>query len=148
MPARQKTAFATFDGAEAHAYLYERAAKRLTALPGFPLSGDRKLQFRDQRPREFSSGGSQRNAIEPQTDPEKNMERAFVAEVAKQLEALRTQKAFGALVVSAAPRALGYWRDVAPSSLREATTKELNGDYSNTPQAELVAIIEKALAPA
>jgi protein required for attachment to host cells len=148
MPAKPKTAFATFDGAKAHAYVYERAEKRLTALPGFPLSGDRKLRFRDQRPREFSSAGSQRNTIEPQTDPEKNMERAFVAEIAKQLETLRTQRAFGALVVSAAPRALGYWREVAPAPLREATAKELNGVYGNTPQAELVAIIEKALAPA
>lgn len=145
---KPKTAFATFDGASAHAYVYDRAGKKLTALPGFPLSGDRKPNFRDQRPREFASVGTHRNTIEPQTDPEKNLERAFVADVAKQLEALRTQKMFASIIVSAAPRALGYWRDVAPAPLREATAKELTGDYSNTPQPELVEIVERALSPA
>ncbi len=145
MPNKPRPAFATFDGASAQAFLFDRARKRLTPLPGFPMSGAKKPTFEDNRPRTFSSVGSARSAIEPQSDPEKNLERAFVADVAKKLEALRAKKTFGTLIVSAGPRALGYWREDAPQPLRDATAKEIDRDYSNTHPTALLPIVEEAV---
>ncbi|MBB5519774.1 host attachment protein [Amphiplicatus metriothermophilus] len=138
------TAFATFDGASARAYIYERAKKRLTPLDGFPLEGARKPEFDSERPRVFQSVGEMRSAVEPQTDPEKELERAFVAGVARRLEAVRSKGGFDRLIVAAPPRVLGYWREVAPSSLVSVVKNEVTGDYVNKDEVSLLPIVEDA----
>lgn len=141
---KSKTAFATFDGAAARAFVYERAEKRLAPLPGFPMEGDRKPEFDDKRPRSFQSAGAGRSAIEPQTDPEKHLERRFVCDVAAQLEALRGKKLFDRLIVSAGPRALGYWRETAPKQLAAIVKTELAADHVRTDDAALVSVVEES----
>jgi protein required for attachment to host cells len=140
----RRTAFATFDGATAAAYLYERANKKLTPLDGFPMSGAKKPEFQSKPGRVFQSFSERRSAAEPPSDPEKELERRFVAEVAAKLDALRVQNAFERIIVAAGPRALGYWRDVAPKELSAVVTKELASDYSNTDPQALVQIVENA----
>ncbi len=144
MPPKSKTVFATFDGAAARAFLYDRANKKLSPLPGFPMEGDRKPEFEDKRPRSFQSAGVGRSAIEPQTDPEKQLERRFVSDVAARLETLRAKKSFDRLIVSAAPRALGYWREAAPKELAAVVRTELAADHVRTDEASLVSVVEDA----
>ena len=144
MNGSQTTAFATFNGASAVAFIYERAAKRLTPLAGFPLEGDRKPAFDDDRGRVFKSFSARRSAAEPPTDPEKELERGFVDTVAKRLEGLRAAGAFDRLIVAATPRALGYWRDVATASLAAAVRREVAGDYVKSDEATLLKVVEEA----
>ncbi|MEQ8936334.1 MAG: host attachment protein, partial [Amphiplicatus sp.] len=98
----------------------------------------------DKRPRSFRSAGTGRSAIEPQTDPEKQLERQFVSDVAARLEKLRASKSFDRLIVSAGPRALGYWREEAPKELAAAVRKELAADHVRTNDSALVAVVEQA----
>ncbi len=141
---KPKTAFATFDGAAARAYLYERGKKRLTPLPGFPMAGQKKPEFSDKRARVFQSFSDQRSAAEPQTDPEKELERQFVAGVAKKLEGLKAKSAFDRLIVAASPRALGYWRETAGKALAAVVKKELASDYAHLDEAALLPLVEEA----
>lgn len=147
MPNARKTAFATFDGAAASAYLYERAEKRLSPLTGFPMIGQKKPEFLDKLPRVQESAGESRSAIERRTDPEKEIEQRFVAKVAARLEALRAEGAFDSLIVAAPPRPLGYWREAAPKALAAAVKKELASDYAHLDEHALLPIVEKACLP-
>lgn len=141
---KSRTVFATFDGAAARAFFYDRANKRLSPLPGFPMEGDRKPEFDDKRPRSFQSAGTGRSAVEPQTDPEKLLERQFVSAVAARLEKLRASKSFDRLIVSAGPRALGYWRETAPKELAATVKTELAADHVRTGDTALVSVVEEA----
>jgi len=141
---KPKTAFATFDGAAARAYLYERAAKRLTLLPGFPMTGQKKPEFSDQQGRMFSSADDRRSAAEPPSDPEQLIERRFVADVAKKLEVLKAKKAFDRLIVAAGPRALGYWRETAPKELAASVKREVVSDYAHLDETALLPLVENA----
>lgn len=145
MAAQYKTAFATFDGANAQAFIFERGEKKLSPMPGFPMSGPKKPVFEDVRPRTFESVGSARSATEKKSDPEQLLERDFVIAVATKLEALRCDDAFGRLIVAAGPRALGYWRKAAPAKLAAATTRELAKDYAGMDANALLPLIEEAL---
>lgn len=142
MPTR--TAFATFDGAEARAYLYHRGEQRLVTLPGFPMSGQKKPDFESDRGRLFNSVDDRRSAAEPPSDPEKLIEKDFVCEVARRLDGLRGKEAFDKLIVAAAPRALGYWRETAPKDLAASVTSELANDYAHFDEQSLLPIVEKA----
>lgn len=144
MASKPNTAFVTFDGASAKAFLYERAEKKLTQLDGFPMSGAKKPDFADKQGRVFQSASERRSGAEPSSDPEKLLERDFVSEVAEQLDKLRAVGAFAHLIVAAGPRALGYWRDVAPKSIADVVKKELTGDYSSTDRQALLDVVEKA----
>lgn len=144
MQGRRNTAFATFDGASAEAYFYERAEKRLAPLDGFPMNGARKPEFDDKRGRVFNSADDRRSAAEPPSDPEKLIEREFVSSVAERLAALRSAGAFERLVVAATPRALGYWRDVAPKDLAGVVSAELPRAYVGENGKALLGVVEDA----
>lgn len=145
MTGKHGVAFATFDGAKAQAFLYDRSSKRLTMLDGFPKKGQHKPDFDDSRGRIFESVGSHRSGAEPRSDPEKLLEKSFVEEVAEALEALRNRGAFRKLVVAAGPRALGYFREAAPDALQAVVTKEIAGNYAGMSANELVDIVEDSL---
>ena len=146
MPHR-KTAFATFDGAAARAFLYHRAEGRLEPLPGFPMEGPKKPDFQSQQGRVFNSADNRRSAAEPPSDPEKEIEQSFVAEVAARLDGLREKGAFDSLIVAAPPRPLGYWRVAAPKPLAEAVRSELAHDYAHLDAPALLPLVEKAFLP-
>lgn len=145
MPTGTKLAFVTFDGAEAQAFLYERAARRLSPLPGFPMSGPKKPQFDGPAPRTFQSVGAARSAIDPKTDREHALEGEFVAGVAESLEALRTKNVFNTLIVAAPPRPLGLWRERAADALRAVVRTEVAKNYAGRDASTLVAVVEDAL---
>ncbi|MEX0645969.1 MAG: host attachment protein, partial [Parvularculaceae bacterium] len=92
----------------------------------------------------FQSIDGRRSATERQSDPEKLLEKKFVAEVARKLEALKAKGAFDRLVVAAAPRALGYWRDAAGKNLAAAVKKELASDYAHLDETALLPLVEEA----
>jgi protein required for attachment to host cells len=142
-----KTAFATFNGAVARAFLYDRAAKKLTPLAGFPMEGDRKPEFDDRAGRLFQSFSDRRSAAEPKTNPEKGLERQFVQAVASRLDELRETGAFNRLIVAATPRALGFWRESVPQALAAAVRTEVAADHVNSDDGTLLKTIENAILP-
>lgn len=144
MPFKPKTAFATFDGASAQAFIYERADRKLTPLPGFPMSGRKKPEFSYDKGRTFNSADDRRSGQEPPSDHEKLIEREFVQAVARRLEALREKKSFDRLIVAAGPRALGYWREIVPAGLSAIVDKELDSDYATMDPNALPPLVEKA----
>lgn len=144
MPFKPKTAFATFNGAAAQAFLYERGDKRLTPLSGFPMAGRKKPEFSYQPGRMFATADNRRSAAEPPSDHEKLIERDFVSDVAARLDKLRAEKAFDRLIVAAGPTALGFWRDVVSAPLSAVVDKELDSDYATMDPNALLPHVEKA----
>jgi hypothetical protein len=144
MPFKPTIAFATFNGAAAQAFIYERSSKRLAPLAGFPMSGPKKPEFSYPPGRMFNSADNRRSAAEPPSDHEKLIERDFVSDVAQRLDKLRARKAFDRLIVAAGPTALGFWRDVAPAPLSAVVDKELDSDYATMDQQALLPLVEKA----
>lgn len=144
MPFKPKTAFATFNGAAAQAFIYERSSKRLTPLAGFPMSGQKKPEFSCQPGRMFSPSDGRRSSAEPPSDHEKLLERDFVSDVAQRLDKLREKRAFDRLIVAAGPTALGFWRNVAPAPLSAVVDREFDSDYAAMDLQSLLPLVEKA----
>jgi protein required for attachment to host cells len=144
VPNSAKTAIVTFNGAEAQAWLYDRPRKALAPLAGFPISGERKPDYRDQRSRSHASAGARRSAIEPTTDPEQDLERQLVRQVAAAAARNLANGDFSRLLVAASPRPLGIWREVASRDLTGAIWKELVKDYVGLDRDSLIHAIEDA----
>lgn len=79
--------------------------------------------------------------MEPRSDPERHLEDAFVASLAKHLTGKLAENAFDELIVAAGPRALGAFRAVAPRALAERVTREVHGNYVNGDEDRLLAAL-------
>ena len=112
----------------------------LTQIEGFDLSSPH-LRGRDlmsDRPgRVHESSGTTRHAIEPHTDPVRNEERRFSAQVIDELEQRLAAGAFDRLILVAGPTMLGDLRAGLSAKLRAAVHFELAKDLTHEPNAKL-----------
>ncbi|MGF1619386.1 MAG: host attachment protein [Rhodomicrobiaceae bacterium] len=93
-------------------------------------------QGTDRPGRVHESAGPGRSAVE-QTDWQKQDEDGFLKEIGKHLdEATRTGKA-DALIIVAAPRALGVLRTTYTHGVKEALVAEIDKDMVNMPVYEI-----------
>jgi protein required for attachment to host cells len=86
------------------------------------------------------AGGTRRSAME-QADLHDESERAFLQTLARRLDGAVTSGEAKALIVIAAPRALGMLRPAYTPAVRHAVKAEIHKDYVKMPIDE----IEKAL---
>lgn len=100
----------------------------------------------DRPGRSFSSAGTARSAMEPQTDPVKKREADFVAEIAQMLDLKLSDNQFDRLIICAAPQALGNLREAMSPQLREKITHELPKDLTQIPNAKMGKHLEGILA--
>ena len=78
-----------------------------------------------------------RHAIEPRTDPHRELKRTFAHELADMLDQRLTEKAYDRLVIVAPPKALGDLRAALSAHVKPLVYAELNKDLVKTPTAEL-----------
>lgn len=128
----------TFDGASSRVFAYDGAPRRLREIAEEGREGPHKPQFDERAGRVYSSAGPGRSSVEPHTDPERQLEDAFVASLAEHLTAKLAQNAFDELIVAAGPRALGAFRAAAPRALAEKVAREVHGNYVNGAQSRLL----------
>ncbi len=136
---RQKRIWvATFDGASSRIFTYDGSPRRLEEIAGERREGPHKPNFDERAGRVYSSAGSGRSSVEPHTDPERNLEDAFVTSLAEHLDKRLAEKAFDELIVAAGPRALGTFRSVASRTLAEKIAREVHGNYVNNDRSRLL----------
>lgn len=143
MAGKRRTWLATFDGASARLYAVDRATKRCAQLPLGVWTGPHKPSFEDQPDTVRQSVGEARGMGEPRVNAERELEADFIARLAEEL--LSRADDYDELIVAAAPRALGAFREVAPGALKTRVNAELAHDYVHTPAADLYARIETVL---
>lgn len=107
-------------------------------------SPSRELQ-RDANPRVFESQGTRRSAIEPRTDPHRELKRDFASELAEALDDLVGRKEIGSLIVAAAPTTLGDLRKVFSKRVSDSIVAELAMDLTKVPNADLPKHIRESL---
>ncbi len=87
-----------------------------------------------------------RHAIEPRTDPHRELKRTFAHELADMLDQRLTEKAYDRLVIVAPPKALGDLRAALSAHVKPLVYAELNKDLVKTPTAELPSHLGAVMA--
>jgi protein required for attachment to host cells len=128
------------DGARARIYHYNGPAAGLKPAAGHEYQHDHAATHdlvSDREGRSFRSVGPGRSAIEPHTDPHRDLKTKFAAKLADVLAQAAEAKQFDALVVVAAPAMLGDLRSELSDQVRSKVTKEIAQDLTKLPQADL-----------
>lgn len=99
----------------------------------------------DKPGRSHSSNGQGRSAMEYSSDPVREEQQKFTAEVAGKIDAYAEQGAFDRLVLCAAPQTLGDLRSMLSSAARERTTVEIDKDYARLPTEKLIASVRSVM---
>jgi protein required for attachment to host cells len=95
--------------------------------------------------RTFDSKGHARHAIEPRVNAHEEMEKAFLAEVVKQLENAFDLKEFDDLVVIAPPRALGTLREILSRRGNIRVVLEIDKDLTRHADDEIANSVREAM---
>lgn len=99
----------------------------------------------DKPGRSHSSVGHGRSAMEYSSDPVREEQQKFTAEVASKIDGYAQDGAFDRLVVCAAPQTLGDLRSMLSPATRDKTTAEINKDYSNLPTDKLISSVRSVM---
>lgn len=141
------TWIATFNGADARFYRWDRANQKLLPLALGVAAGMHKPEFSDRQVRSFSSASTARGSGDPKTDVERSMEDAFVQTVVQALTERAHANEFQALIVAAPPRALGAFRDARSQTLERKIRAEIAHDYVRTSPADLLTRLTEFVVP-
>lgn len=146
MRARETLWFVTFNGAEARWFAFDPNAQRAHEVGAREVgarSGPHRVAFADRAGRVQESASPRRSAMAPRHEPQDLAARDFVAGLIGDLEAHAAAGDFDALLIAAAPEALGVFRALAPDALRGRVRRELDRDFTHAP---LETIAEAAMA--
>lgn len=99
----------------------------------------------DRPGRAYASNGKGRSAMEYSSDPVRDEQQRFTAEVAEKLEDYAGADAFDRLIVCAAPQTLGALRHMLGAKSRERMTAEIDKDYTNLPTDKLVSTVRSIM---
>jgi len=99
----------------------------------------------DKPGRSHSSVGPGRSAMEYSSDPVREEQQKFTAEVASRLDDYAAEGAFDRLVVCAAPQTLGDLRNRLSEKTRMLTTAEIDKNFSNLPTDKLISSVRSIM---
>jgi protein required for attachment to host cells len=140
------------DGAHARLFSNSGPGKGIEAVEGGVINGDHRPDHelvRDGLGRSFESSGSagdMRHAIEPRTDPHRELKRDFAKHLGKVLAQGLANKSYDRLVIVAPPTALGDLRHALSEPVKHAVYAELDKDLVKTPTAELPSHLGAVMA--
>ena len=128
------------DGAHARVFETWGSVSKLTPVEDMRMDGDLRPthDILTERPgRTNESVGPMRHAIQPATDPRRELKRSFAQSLAKRLDQRLNAKSFDRFVLVAPPKTLGDLRTALSPALRAALHAELAKDLVKTPQIEI-----------
>ena len=99
----------------------------------------------DKPGRSHSSVGPGRSAMEYSSDPVREEQQKFTAEVASRLDDYAAEGAFDRLVVCAAPQTLGDLRNKLSDKTRTLTMAEIDKNFSNLPTEKLISSVRSIM---
>jgi protein required for attachment to host cells len=121
----------------------------LRALEGCVWHGDHAATHElmpDRAGRAFSSAGPARSAIEPHSDPHRQLKRNFVQRLADALAHGWRDRAYDHLIMVGAPAALGDLRAALSPEVRAKVTAEVPKDLTQIPDAAVAEHLKDVLA--
>jgi protein required for attachment to host cells len=137
------------DAGHARVLESERPGQRLARIEGLDVTADlpptREL-VRDRQARGHNSVGSARHAIEPKSDPRRNLEQSFARSLVETLAGRRNARDFDRLVIVAPPAMLAMLREEMPKSLGDHVCAEVAKDLVKTPDIEIRRHLEGIVA--
>jgi protein required for attachment to host cells len=92
---------------------------------------------RDSPPRVHESLGATRHAIEPKSDPHRELKRDFAETLAQALDDIVTKEHIDSLVIAAAPVTLGDLRKALSERVKKIVFAEVAMDLTKVPNDEL-----------
>jgi len=95
----------------------------------------------DKPGRSHSSVGPGRSAMEYSSDPVREEQQKFVAEVAERIDGYAADGGFDRLVLCAAPQTLGDLRARLSERTRTLTAAEIDKNFTNLPTDKLIASV-------
>ena len=128
------------DGAHARLFANHGPGKGVEALDNRVQQGDHRPDHelvRDGLGRTFESAGDMRHAIEPRTDPHRELKRTYAKYLGRVLDQGLAERAYERLVIVAPPAALGDLRAALSERVKHTIYAELDKDLTRTPTAEL-----------
>lgn len=99
----------------------------------------------DKPGRSHSSVGAGRSAMEYSSDPVREEQQKFTAEIASRIDDYAAEGAFDRLVVCAAPQTLGDLRSRLSDKARTLTTAEIDRNLSNLPTQKLISSVRSIM---
>ena len=140
MHKQQHTWIVVADGARARVYRSAGRDQHLAAVEGLDLTADhaRSHEIGTDRPgRSVESHGHARHAVEPRSDPHRELKRTLAVTLAEMLEEKLRQRAYERLVLVAPPQMLGDLRAALAASVRHVVAAEIGKDLTRTPMHEI-----------
>ncbi len=144
-----KTWILLADGARARIVSNAGPGKGIEEVSGMEFSGDKQRTgevMADRPGRSFDSAGSHRHAMEPPSDPHREMKRDFASDLVQALEDQLAKRAFDRLVLIAAPATLGDLRNAMPKALQDVIYAEVPKDLVKLPNTDLGSHLADILA--
>ncbi|GMB80311.1 host attachment protein [Shinella zoogloeoides] len=99
----------------------------------------------DKPGRSHSSVGPGRSSMEYSSDPVREEQQKFTAEVAGRIDDYAAEGAFDRLVLCAAPQTLGDLRSRLSDKARALTVVEIDKNFSNLPTEKLIASVRSIM---
>jgi len=99
----------------------------------------------DKPGRSHSSVGHGRSAMEYSSDPVREEQQKFTAEIADLIDGYAAKGAFDRLVVCAAPQTLGDLRNKLSDKSRTLTMAEIDKNFSNLPTDKLISSVRSIM---
>ena len=99
----------------------------------------------DRPGRSHSSVGHGRSAMEYSSDPVREEQQKFTAEIAGRIDDYAAEGAFDRLVVCGAPQTLGDLRSKLSDRARTLTTAEIDRNFSNLPTQKLISSVRSIM---
>ena len=133
------------DGASARVFETHGPAKALAPVEAMTMTGDHRASHEilaDRAGRTNESVGSTRHAIEPATDPHRDLKRTFARHVVDALDARLAANSFDRFVLVAPPQTLGDMRADLTPALRAVLHAEVAKDLVKTPEIEIAAHVK------
>lgn len=93
----------------------------------------------DRQGRSFSSTGSRRSALEPETDPHRQQKAIFASQLANVLAEQLQAGAYHRLIIAAAPVTLGDLRNAISDKVRATVIAEFAHDLTKIPNHEIAS---------
>ncbi len=134
------------DGARARVVAYNGPGNPFTEVSNHEFAGDHAATHdivSDQSGRSYSSVGPGRSAIEPKTDPHRELKTKFAHQLADMLA--REVATYDRLVVVAAPATLGDLRQCLSQPVKAKVIGEVAEDLTKTPNDKVGAHLKNVL---
>jgi protein required for attachment to host cells len=137
------------DGGRAQLFANHGPGKGVEAVVGGAFDADHRADHEivsDKKGRTHESVGVTRHAIEPHTDPHRELKRTFSEHLAAMLDKQLAQKSFDRLILVAPPVTLGDLRKALSNHVKAVLYAELDKDLTKTPMHELPGHLGAVLA--